>query len=220
MGLEIQVQRHLDLPWGADGVLNDAEAGGAAIEVIGSAGGTATGGQDGRSLGRECVVEGVLRYLVAGNVEACGVGDVVDVEGVLEVEPVVDGNHLDHRGVSALLCGLPEDVALSGGESGFIGIGGGYGSAESAGWKDGKCEAGGIQSGWRTGRCPCARVTGKRGLGRATRSQRDDGVGNSVVGGVEDAAHRTGEVNDAVGLTALQHGQTYQGPTVGNLASQ
>ena len=82
--LEIEVERHLDLPWGADGVTYDAEARGAAIEVVFGAGGTAAGRQNRRSLCREGIVEGVLRNLVAGNIEAGCVSDVVDVEGVFE----------------------------------------------------------------------------------------------------------------------------------------
>jgi len=90
--LEIQMQGHLDLAWAADGVLDDAQAGGAAIEVVDRFRSAATGGQHGaqRPFGWEGIVSGVLRDLVAGDIETGGVGEVEDVEGVLHVVPVAD----------------------------------------------------------------------------------------------------------------------------------
>ena len=78
---------------------------------------------------RERVVVLVLRDLVAGNVEAGGVGQVVDVEGVLEGVAFGEVGDLDQRGIGALLEGLAEDVALAGGEVGLVGIVGGNGAA-------------------------------------------------------------------------------------------
>ena len=71
---------------------------------------------------RETVVVLVLRDLVARHVEAGGVGEVEDIEGVLEGVTFGDLGQFHERGIRALLEGLAEDVALAGGEVGFIGI--------------------------------------------------------------------------------------------------
>ena len=68
---------------------------------------------------------------------------------------------------------------------------------------------------------PCA---GGACLGASWRCsrwrQRNDGVGDAVGGGVVDAADGAGEIDDAVGLAALQHGQAYERPSVDHLPSQ
>ena len=56
----------------------------------------------------------VLIHVVLRNVEAGGVGEVVDVEGVAQDVLVVDGQFLDQRRVGAPLPGLAEDIALAG----------------------------------------------------------------------------------------------------------
>ena len=55
----------------------------------------------------------VLVHVVLRNVEARSVGEVVDIEGVVQFELVVDRQVLDQRSVSAPLPGLAEDVALA-----------------------------------------------------------------------------------------------------------
>jgi hypothetical protein len=64
-----------------------------------------------------------LREVVAGRVKAGGVGEVEDIECVAEVVFVAQGYSFDERDVGALLECLAEDVALAGGEAGFVGIG-------------------------------------------------------------------------------------------------
>jgi len=59
--------------------------------------------QDRRARHREGVVACVLRDFIARDVEAGGVGQVVDVEGVLQVEAVANGEHLDGE-ASARFC--------------------------------------------------------------------------------------------------------------------
>ena len=56
------------------------------------------------------------------------------------------------------------------------------------------------------------------GLWSAAVDQWHDGIGDSVGGGVVDAADGAGVVDDAVGLTALEHGQADQRPPVDELA--
>ena len=72
-----------------------------------------------RSVGRERIVACVLRHFVARNVEAGGVRQVVDVEGVLEAVPLLEADDLHQRCVCALLESLAEDVALAVGEDRF-----------------------------------------------------------------------------------------------------
>lgn len=63
-------------------------------------------------------------------------------------------------------------------------------------------------------------MPGESALGGASTGQRNNGVGNPVGSGVVDAAHSTGEVDDAVGLSALENGEALQGPVVDDLAHQ
>ncbi len=55
-------------------------------------------------------------------------------------------------------------------------------------------------------------------LRSAARSQRHDGVGNAVADAIVDAADSAAEVDDAIGLTALQDGEADQRPAVGEIA--
>ena len=88
--LEIEMQRHLYLPWAADGMRHDAQSGGKTVERVAlSSSGTAAG-QYGLAGYRERVVERVLRNLVTRDVEACGIGQVVHIERELEVEALRD----------------------------------------------------------------------------------------------------------------------------------
>src|SRR5579864_310147 len=93
--LKDELQRHLNLTRAADGVADDAESKGCVVELAWW-----------RALLRSFVVELVLRDLVAGNVEAGGVGEVVDVEGVLEGVAFGEFRVLDDGGVGAALKGL------------------------------------------------------------------------------------------------------------------
>src|SRR5580698_7473758 len=86
VSLEGDSRRHLDLPRAADRLIRNAQAPGAVIEA-----GVrlctlrcAARGQWSCSLHGEAVVELVLRYVVSGDVEACGVGYIEDVEGIFE----------------------------------------------------------------------------------------------------------------------------------------
>src|SRR5580698_2491907 len=131
------MQRHLNLPWRADRVLHYAQAGRAEVESACAAGSRWSAAArrqrrlSGRNSEREGVVVEVLRNLVAGNVEAGGVCHVVHVECVFHVESFRDGENLDQRSVRTFLGRLAEYVALSGGESGFVGIGGGNCTTEA-----------------------------------------------------------------------------------------
>ena len=123
-----------------------AEAGRTVVEAL--VAGIAGSGQNRRAGVRESVVVLVLRYLVARHVEAGGVGEVEDIEGVLEVVTLGELGQFHKRGIRALLEGLPEDVALPGGEVGFIGIGGGNGTTQAARLKQGMVK----QEAFRAGR--------------------------------------------------------------------
>ena len=62
------------------------------------------------------VVVHILEYFVSWDVEAGGVGQIVNVKRVLKVHAFGDISHLHQRNVSPLLTGLAENVALTGGE--------------------------------------------------------------------------------------------------------
>ena len=69
--LEQQAELHLDLPRAADGVRCYAKAERAVVKARVA---RIAGGQDRRTGDREAVIVLVLRYLVAGHVEAAGLG--------------------------------------------------------------------------------------------------------------------------------------------------
>src|ERR1700746_704515 len=69
---ECELQRHLNLPWSANGLVHDPQA-------------TERRGRiEFRTIRREIVEEEVLGNVVDGNVEAGRVGQVEDVEAVLQ----------------------------------------------------------------------------------------------------------------------------------------
>ena len=96
-GLEEELQRHLDLAGAADGVGDEAEAEGAVVEAgVGlDAAGVAAGGEGGFAGCSEGVEVLVLVDVVAGDVEAGGVGYVLDIEGVFEGVALSEVGDLD-----------------------------------------------------------------------------------------------------------------------------
>jgi hypothetical protein len=136
IALERECQRHLYLPWGADGMGHITEAGRAVIEAAVSlfAFGVASGGQSGLAHGWELVEILILKNLVAGDVKAGGVGKVVHVEGVLQVEAFGDAGHFYQRDIRPLLGCLAEDIALTSGEVGLDGISCWNRGRQRAGW--------------------------------------------------------------------------------------
>ena len=75
---------------------------------------------------RIVVVIHILRDVVAGHVEAGGVGQVEDIQRVAQLDALAEGRYLDSEMSARLLRGLAEDVALAVvDEVGFIGIVGG-----------------------------------------------------------------------------------------------
>src|ERR1700728_694980 len=98
-----------------------AKAGGAVIEAaVGLLPlGVASGGQRGYARGRKSVVILILKNLVARDVEAGGVGEVVHVKGVLQAIAFGDAGHFYQRNIRPLLRCLAEDVALTSGEAGL-----------------------------------------------------------------------------------------------------
>ena len=134
--LERELQRHLYLPWAADGMGYIAKAGGAVIEAfVGLVSfGIATGGESGLSRRRELVEVLILKDLIARNVEARGVGEVVHVKRVFEAGSFGQVGHFHQRNICPLLRGLAEDVALAGGEAGLDRISRGHRGRQRAAW--------------------------------------------------------------------------------------
>src|SRR5215469_16528108 len=100
MDLEVEVKRHLYLPRAADGVLGYAENGLAGVEGVSRRCALLALGWRRRDLrvtacyGWRVVVGGILRQVVARHIETGGVGDVVDVEGVLQRIPLANADGL------------------------------------------------------------------------------------------------------------------------------
>lgn len=126
------MQRHLNLAWTADGVLHDAKLTWAAVKgVRGSALRLALSWSRrhfavGAGHIRRIVVTGILRDVILRDVEAAGVGQVEHVQAVAQRIPVANLQAFYQRSVRALLEGLPEDVALAGGETGLEVVADGY----------------------------------------------------------------------------------------------
>src|SRR5580658_366215 len=123
--LEIEAQGHLDLARAAYGFVDRAEASGTVVETADGSGACATGGQRRSAYYREVVVKLVLSYVVDGNIEAGVVGQIEDVEGVLQRDTLGERRDLYDGNIGAFLPGLAEDVALAAGEIGFESIAGG-----------------------------------------------------------------------------------------------
>jgi len=118
--LEVETQRHLNLPRAADRVRNQTKSRRTAIERIAGRRRTAIARQYRLTGRRISVVSGILRYFIAGYIEAGGVGQVIDIERVLKVVPLLHVDNLDERSICPLLEGLAEDIALSIRKSGFV----------------------------------------------------------------------------------------------------
>ena len=63
-------------------------------------------------------------------------------------------------------------------------------------------------------------MPGQRGLRGATGSEGHNGVGDAVESAVVEAAHRAGEIDNAVRLTALDDGDPSERPVVEHLSGE
>ena len=97
--LERELQRHLYLPRSANGVGYKAKAGGAVIEAAVGLVSVRVASCGYRSLARgwELVEVLILKDLIAWNVEARGVGEVVNVKRVFEIVAFGQVGHLRAR---------------------------------------------------------------------------------------------------------------------------
>lgn len=121
------MQRHLNLTWATDGVLGDAKACRAveeasigairiALAVVGRPRLRGLAGVDGNG---NIVEQLVLVYVVLRDVEAGSVGEIIHIEGVMQIELLVDGEILGQGCIGAALPPLPEDIALAAREVAF-----------------------------------------------------------------------------------------------------
>src|ERR1700722_10211684 len=112
-----------------------AKAAGAVVEAL--VGLRSVGGATCRTNGfahtGEAVVVLILKDFIPRNVEAGGVGQVKDVEAVLQVITFLEVGHLDDRYVCPPLRSLAEDIALTGSEVRLKGISGRYSGKLGAG---------------------------------------------------------------------------------------
>ncbi len=159
---------------------------------------------------REVVEEEVLGDIIDGDVEAGRVGQVKHVQGVLERQTLLQLGGLDDRNVGASLPSLAEDVALSGGEVGFIEVAWRNRATQITRAQEWQGEASRIEGGEARGCATYARES----LRWRAATQWNDGVGDSVGGAIEDAAHGARKIDDAVGLAALENPHALNGPAI------
>lgn len=192
--LESQVQRHLHNAWTADCVLNGAESS-ASLRAV---------GKESRRI-VEAVVEGDV---VLGSIEAGCVGQIEHLEGVFKFHALVDGDHFGNGEIRPLLEWTAEEITSVVAEGGFK-----------------------VVSGWNAVlprlqelRLECVRiqatVTVSRRLAREARREWDNGIGDEVVAPVKNAAYGTAEVDHAIGLAALERGQSGDAPSIERLVGE
>ena len=182
----------------------------------------ATGGEGSGAYGGVLIVVLILPDVVAGDVEAGRVGKIEDIEGVLEVEALGELRGLNERSVRPPLIGLAEDVALPGGEVGFIGVSLAVvrairnGTPKIAGIQQWNRKAIGLEEGVvlvdlgeRAG------VAGCGGSCVATIGKRHNRIRDAVIHAVIDAGDGTRVIDDAERLPALNNGDSFQRPTIG-----
>ena len=95
------MQRHLDLPGSTDGVSGDTKTRRGRVQGIARWITTAISGCNSQIYIREGIVTRVDVHVSARDIEAAGVGEVVDVEGVFKGVPFTDFDVLDQRGICA-----------------------------------------------------------------------------------------------------------------------
>src|SRR6185369_17601902 len=117
-GSERQTQRHLNLPRASDRFIGDTQTAQVRAHIQRSGSGlierrvTRTQSRR-RALLWEALEAGVLRNVIDRDIEARRVGQVVDIETVLQRSVLGDLRHLNQRKVRASLPGLPKDIALA-----------------------------------------------------------------------------------------------------------
>src|SRR5579862_53159 len=101
-------------------------------------------------------------------------------------------------------------------EVSFVRVVGGNCSVQIARIKQIDPETVGVECG-KTGNCSGST---REGFFRGAAGKRNNGIGDAVVDAVKNAADRTGIIDDAIWLAALNHGQTGKSPSIGELAFQ
>ena len=208
---ESETERHLNLARTADGFVGDAKTAEAEAHVKCGHVEAAVARRDcGRqSLLREAVEVDVLADIVDWDIEAGGIGQVIHVEAVAKGEALGQLCHFDVGDICATLPGLPEDVALSVvNEVRLVRVVRGYCSIQLSWGEKWQTETFGTKGVTiRVARvCVCARRSGHCLFWRATR-ERNDGIGDPVVDAIENTAHCSDVVHDAVRLAALNDGE-------------
>ena len=100
--LENEPQRHLDLPWAADGFVDGTQGTRTVIETRGRILSGATGWQWRSSSHGKLVVELILRDVVDGDIETGRIGHVENIEAVLQREAFRDRVTLANDTLTAL----------------------------------------------------------------------------------------------------------------------
>ena len=185
---ESQVQRHLNLARAAYRFIDDAQATQSRTGIQSLIRAVAACRPCRLAVDREVVEEEILRDIVDGDVEAGGVGKVEDLEAELGADAFGDLRGLHQGDVGSLLPGLPENIALAGGEVGLIDITRWNRPIEIARIQERQSEASGVQRAKARSR---PAVAGERVRRRAIACQRDNRIGDAVGSPIEDAADRS-----------------------------
>jgi hypothetical protein len=212
----------LDLTRAADGVGDDTNA-------LTGEGGWVDAGADGREAiaarGDSVAVGAEVRIAakaIARRVEAGCVGDVQDFHGETKIGLFGDPGLLHESDVGALLEGAAEDVTSAVGESGLEGIAEGAavggGSAGRYALRSACLDERVGERGWIEGRIVGPERSASAGQSLSlgdTGRERQDGVGEEIVGREVEAADGSAEIVDVVRLSALQNRVSVHTPAIG-----
>src|ERR1700683_250526 len=173
-GLELKTERHLNLPRAADRLVYDAQTEWTVVErSVGLR--RATVWQRIRPFHGDIVVELVLRDIIERKIKARRVGQVEDVEAVLQRDAFGDFGVLHDGYVRAPLRGLPEDIALARREVGFESVARRNRAVQPADRQQRQSKAAGVKRVLlRRGSTVSSRHACESALWRAARCQRHD----------------------------------------------
>jgi hypothetical protein len=174
-GSKFHAERHLNLPRATNGLVYVAQPEGTIVKAAGLVRRPARRRQRRRSVGRKPVKELVLSDGVDGYVKAWRVGQVENIETKLQGRAFRQPGHFNQRYVHALLPGLPENIALPGGERSLVRIIGGNRAIQRARLQNRNCEARRLER-WTVH----SNFSGKRRLRSTARGEGHDGICYSV----------------------------------------
>lgn len=229
--LEGEMQRHLEEPRAPDGVLDHTKlppwrfASVCKVQSWSSTG-LVWVGRFSRRVARETAEKGIEPHVVVWRIETRVIQEVKRLHVKLEPKSLCQFELLEDGHVHARLKWTSKDIAACGAETGFIEIA--YAcdwiarrDTVLAGSKKRHAKSRGIEH--RVGRiyargALCARI---RSRYRTDSTERYDRVGDSILpAAIELTCRPTGEIHNAIGLTALRHHQPAEAPAIDDVAGE